>query len=168
MPDLAESCAVIGIGNADRGDDAVGRVAARLFRASCAGGVDVCEIDGEATALLSRLEGAAAAYLIDACVSGAPPGTIRRFDAAEAPLPSVAFGLSSHGFGLAEALELARALGQLPKHCIVYAIEAGSFSAGAPLTPAVAQAAADVARRLAEEVAARSKAKGWPACTKPI
>jgi len=69
-----------------------------------------------------------------------------------ATLPRHAFGLSTHGLGLAEAIELARALGALPPRCVVYAIEGASFEAGAPLTPAVSDAVADVALRLEAEI----------------
>lgn len=110
------------------------------------------ELSGEPTALLAVLEGAAAAILIDAASSGAPAGTVRRFDAAAGPLPAAAFTLSSHGIGLGEAIELARALGQLPARCVVFAIEGACFEAGAAVTPAVAAAAAEVARRVVEEI----------------
>ena len=53
------------------------------------------------------IDGAAAVYLVDACVSGAPPGTIHRFDATAAPLPDLGSGLSTHGFGAPVAIELA-------------------------------------------------------------
>jgi len=144
---------VIGIGNPDRGDDAAGRMVARLLRRSLPDGVDLAELAGEATALLARLDGAGTAWLIDASASGAPAGTVRRFDVGDGPLPAASFGLSSHGFGLAEATELARALGQLPPRCIVYAIEGACFDAGAPLSPPVSAAVADVAARVIAEIA---------------
>jgi hydrogenase maturation protease len=143
---------VLGIGNADRGDDGAGRRVARLLRWRLPQGVEVAEHDGEATGLLARLDGAAAAYLIDACASGAPPGTVRRFDAGAAALPQSLFSLSTHGFGLAEAVELARALGQLPARCIVYAIEGECFDLGAPLSPRASAAVAEVARYLWSEI----------------
>jgi hydrogenase maturation protease len=139
---------VIGVGNPDRGDDAAGREVARRLRGMALRGVEIIELDGEATALLARLDGASAAILIDACISDAAPGTLHRFDVAEAPLPSGAFGLSSHGFGLSEAIELARALGTLPLRCAVYAIEGERFDIGAPISAKV-MAAID---RAAEEI----------------
>ncbi len=45
----------------------------------------VIEQDGEATGLLAWLDGRAAAFLVDACASGAPPGTVRRFDVDSEP-----------------------------------------------------------------------------------
>lgn len=150
---------VIGIGNPDRGDDAAGRRVARLLRRMLPDDVEVAEHDGEATTLLAWLDGAAAAFMIDACASGVPAGTVHRFDVSAAPLPQAAFGLSTHGFGLAEAVELARALGQLPMHCIVYAIEGESFEVGAPLSLPVVAAVADVARRLGAEIVGNADAE---------
>jgi len=145
-------CIVLGIGNPDRGDDAAGRAVAQRLRGTLPGGVALAEADGEATDLLARLEGPDVAYLVDACVSGAPAGTVRRFDVAQGPLPEGAFGLSTHGLGLGQAVGLARALGRLPQRCVVYAIEGASFEAGAPMSPAVAQAVGEVAGRLLAEL----------------
>lgn len=145
---------VIGVGNPDRGDDAAGREVARRLGAMAIPGVEIVELDGEATALLAQLEGASAAILIDACVSGGEPGTIHRYDVVEAPLPSGAFGVSSHGFGVSEAIELARALGILPQRCVVYAIEGERFDIGAPMSgkamAAVDRAVAEILTELAK------------------
>jgi hydrogenase maturation protease len=143
---------VVGIGNPDRGDDAAGRLAARLLSGKLPSGIEVIEHNGEATSLLACLESADAAYLIDACASGAPPGALRRFDVAAAPLPQEAFSWSSHGLGLAEAIELGRALDQLPSRCIVYAIEADSFAPGARLSAAVEAGVAAAVDHVREEL----------------
>ena len=76
------------------------------------------------------------------------PGTVHRFDAAAAPLPAAAVRSGTHAFGVADAVELARALGRLPARLDVYAIEGGSFAAGDGLTPAVARAVVTLAERL--------------------
>ena len=144
---------VIGVGNPDRGDDGVGHAVVKLLRGALAADVELAEHRGEAAALVSQFDGVAAAFLIDACTSGAPHGTVYRFDVAATPLPQGMFGLSTHGLGLGVAIELARALGQLPSHCIVYAIEGHSFEMGAPLSHLVAAAAVDVAGRLRAEFA---------------
>lgn len=97
------------------------------------------------------LRGADSIWLIDAAQSGAPPGTIHRIDCAtDVSLPRSP--ASSHGFGVAEAIGLARVLGTLPRRCIVYAIEAADFTPGAPLSPAVARAAQEVAQRIHQEL----------------
>jgi hydrogenase maturation protease len=143
---------VIGIGNTERGDDGAGRLAASLLRDALAGAVEVVELDGEATAVLARLEGRSLAYLIDACVSGAEPGSFRRFAAHEAPLPQLGSDLSTHGFGLAAAVELARTLGLLPARTFVYAIEGARFDVGSGPSAAVAEAARQVAAEIRAEL----------------
>lgn len=143
---------VIGLGNPDRGDDAAGRVVARRLRGRLPPDLAILEHDGEATSLLAWLEGAETVYLVDACASGAPAGTLHRFDASAGPLPQDAFDLSTHGMGLAAAIELARALDQLPARCIVYAIEAGSFGLAQGLSPAVAAAIQALCGRLQGEL----------------
>ena len=158
---------VIGIGNDDRGDDAVGRHVARGLRSRVPTDVEVLEHDGEAIRLLELLAAANAAYLVDAAVSGAPPGTITRLEPAGRALPRSRFAASSHGLGLAEAIELAGTLGSLPRHLVVYAIEGADFSPGAPLSPAVAAAAVELEARLLKELEAapaqRPKIEARPA-----
>lgn len=150
----ARRCLVICIGNPDRGDDALGPAVAHRLRGAMPAEVDVIELDGEATALLAALDGASTAYLVDACAGGATAGTVHRFDVADAPLPEAMFDLSTHGLGLGAAIELARALGQLPPRCTVFAVEGDDFRIGSPLSPPVAAAVDDVCRRLRAEIAA--------------
>jgi hydrogenase maturation protease len=139
---------VIGIGNADRGDDAFGRIVAWRLRGRLHEHVHLIDHDGEAAALVDHLGGADAAILIDAAVSDGAPGEICRFDVARGPLPAARYGLSTHGLGLAEAVELARILGKLPGRCVVYTVEARSFGLGDALWPAVARAVDDVVARV--------------------
>ncbi len=143
---------IIGLGNRGRGDDAVGRMVAAGLRGRVPEGVHVIEHDGESAGLLEYLYGADAVYLVDAAVSGAAPGTIRRFDVLEEMLPALPGSASTHALGLAEAVELARALGQLPARCFVYVVEAGSFEVGARLSPAVATAVDTLTARILEDI----------------
>lgn len=143
---------VLGVGNPDRGDDGAGRAAARALGRICQR-AEIVELDGEASTLLALLEPDRATFIVDACASGEEAGALRRFDVSHTPLPQTAVSLSSHGFGLHEAVELARALGQLPRTCIVYAIEGRAFDVGAPMSPPVAVAAARAAGLIAAELA---------------
>ncbi len=148
---------VIGIGNLERGDDAAGRIALERLRGRLPADIELIEESGEAAALLAAMEGATAAYLIDACTSGAASGTVYRLDAAASPLPRALRSCSTHGLGLAEALELARALGTLPGRCIVYAIEGASFELGAPLSAPVRAQIDALVTPLAAEIALASR-----------
>ncbi len=80
---------------------------------------------------------------------------MHRLDASDQALPPDPFRASTHHVSLAETVELARAIGRLPGRTVVYGIEGGSFAVGAPLTPAVAAAALDVAAAVRGEVCRR-------------
>ena len=140
------------MGNAWRSDDAAGLAVARLLEGTLPEGVEVLEREGEPTSLIDSWEGAEAVWLVDAVSSGAEPGTVHRHDASSAELPARLFDTSTHHFGLAEAVEIARALGRLPGTAIVYGIEGGNFDTGETLGPEVEAATARVAEAVREEV----------------
>jgi hydrogenase maturation protease len=143
---------IIGVGNAWRGDDAAGLEVARRLEGTLPDGVEVLEREGEPTSLIGSWEGAEQVWLIDAVSSGGTAGSVHRVDATEHELPAGLFRASTHHFGLAEAVELARALGRLPGRTIVYGIEGSTFEAGDALTREVAAAVPAVADAIREEV----------------
>ncbi len=155
---------VVGVGNPDRGDDAVGFEVVRLLAGRVPPDVRLIAQHGEATALVALFEQTRQVWLIDAALPVSchglachPRKGVHRIDCAadDAIVPQGA--VSSHGFGVAEAIALARALGALPPHCIVYAIEAADFTAGAPLSPVVARAAHEIAERILAELATQQQ-----------
>lgn len=111
---------LIGIGNSFRGDDAAG-----LKVAEAVGGIALESPD--AAEILAAWEGATELVVVDAVLSGAAPGFVHRLDASHRPLPSDLFSSDSHHFGLAQAIELGRALGRLPASVKVYGIEGRDF-----------------------------------------
>ena len=137
---MGEAVVVIGVGNRDRGDDAAGRRVAAALRGSVPEGVVVLESDGDPATIMDAWMGADRAVLVDAMVSGATPGTVRRFDATETPLPVTVHLASTHGMGAAEAVELARSLDRLPERLLIYGIEGSSFHPGESLSQPVADA----------------------------
>lgn len=147
---------MIGVGNEFRGDDAAGIVAARGFGQNAPAGVSTCEANGEGVALMALWEGFDTVYLIDAMQSGVPAGEVVRFEAQAGPLPASLHTASSHAFGVAQAIELGRRLGRLPRRLVVYGIEARQFTTGQPLTPEVEQAARRVGEAIAREISASS------------
>ncbi|MBE3011674.1 hydrogenase maturation protease [Microbispora sp. NEAU-D428] len=139
---------VIGLGSDLRGDDAAGLEVARLLRGTLPPSVAVVESSGDPAALVEAWSGAALAIVVDAVSSGAPPGTVHR--SLHTPVhPPVRAG--SHSLGLADAVELGRALGRLPDELVVAGIEGGDFSLGVPMTPPVLAAV----RRTADELRER-------------
>jgi hydrogenase maturation protease len=143
---------VIGVGNAYRRDDGVGLVVARRLQAAVPERVAVREESGEGAALMAAWEGADTALIIDAVHSGAAPGTVRRLEASERAIPADLFHFSTHAVSVADAVELARALGQLPPRLVVYGIEGKDFDAGVGLSPAVEEAARRVVGLVLEEI----------------
>jgi len=156
---------VIGIGNRDRGDDAVGQTVADIVTQANEPGIETLCSRGDPAELINAWTDRRHVIVIDACTSGGSAGTVHRFEAHRAPLPSHFNAVSTHGFGLATAVETARAMASLPDVLVVYGIEAVNFEAGAPLTNPVAAAARAVAASILNEAAANSVAGGAP-CTK--
>jgi hydrogenase maturation protease len=142
---------VIGVGNEWRGDDAAGLLVARQLR-RCGTSLSVLEHDGEGAALMELWNRWDAVIIVDAVHSGAEPGTVYRFDAISQPLPSKIRHGSTHSFSLGEAIELGRALNQLPRHLVVYAIEGQNFEAGNRLSSQVEGVISAVADRILREI----------------
>lgn len=127
---------VIGVGSR-RGDDAAGlAVVRRLARSPLPDGVSVVSRERPGLDLLDDLVGADAVVLIDSMRSGATAGTVCRI-----PLEALrtSRGFSNHALGVAEALELAAALGRVPPRVEIVGIEGGDTQDG-ELSPAVARA----------------------------
>jgi hydrogenase maturation protease len=146
---------IIGIGNEYRGDDAVGLIVARRLRGRLSDSVKVLEQTGDGAALMEAWRCAETVIVIDAVASGAAPGAIHRFDANTRPIPKNAFRCSTHAFGVAEAIELSRALGEFPRSLVVYGIEGKNFAAGVGLSPEVEKAACEAVSPVFAEAQAR-------------
>ena len=142
--------AVACLGNRFRGDDAVGLLVGDRLREA---GVEVQECEDEPTRLLDAWAELDLLVLVDATRSGSPPGTVRRLDASSRPLAGDVGLTSSHAFGVAETIELARALSCLPPQVVVYGIEGERFAATTDVTPAVLAAVDIVADAVRRELA---------------
>lgn len=152
MSDRGGHFVVIGLGNEDRLDDACGRWVARRLRHRTSARVE--ESEGDATTLLDLWEGANVAFLADALVSGAAPGTVRRLEHNADVQGSAPESPSTHGLGLRQALGLGSALGRAPARCVIYGIEAGALGPGRGLSAAVDAAVDCVVADLLSELRA--------------
>ncbi len=102
--------------------------------------------------LMAQLADVDFIILVDAIRSGAAAGTLHRFEP-DAPWLAQR-GLSSHGFGLAETLGLARALDRLPARVRVLGLEAG-IPDQPPSSAEIARLATAVCRELRGYLAAQ-------------
>jgi hydrogenase maturation protease len=135
---------LIGVGNPFRGDDGAGRAVARLVASRNACGLVACECTGEATSLMSAWTGYDDVVVVDACRGAGPPGSIHRFGPDDVERVATLQHASTHSLGVAAAIGLARALGTLPGHLVLYAIEAGHSGDGEALSPEVDRSVQEV------------------------
>ena len=147
---------VIGIGNPLRSDDGAGHVVVRRLRKLNLPDVGTREESGEGAALIEAWKNAENVIVIDTIQSGAAPGTIHRLDASRAPIPARFFHCSTHAFGVAEAVELARTLDRLPARLVLYGIEGANLNQGENLSPEVAAAVNELLGRIQREIEAKT------------
>jgi hydrogenase maturation protease len=139
---------IIGIGNEMRSDDGAGIAVANRLRAPLAETADIEQLWGEGATLMEAWRDRSFVILIDAASSGASPGTIHTFEATNTQIPRDFLHYSTHRFGVAEAIELARSLDLLPPRIILHAIEGQVFDYGTALSPAVDEAINMVAKKI--------------------
>ncbi len=144
---------VIGVGNEFREDDAAGILVARRLRDSLPlWSVQVEEAPGEGTRLMDLWKGRPLVMLVDAVQSGSEPGTIHRLQVPDQVVPAAFFRYSSHLFGVAEAIELARLSDELPADMVIYGIEGKAFGYGteptAPVAAAMEQVIVEILQRV--------------------
>lgn len=143
---------VIGVGNELRRDDGAGVFVSRRVRELCDSvEVTVTEHTSDGADLMELFGSTDAVIVIDAVRSGGEPGRHVELDATVASLPSDYFFYSTHAFGVAEAVEMSRALGTLPRTVIVHGIVGSDFGAGEGCSPSVSSAILIVAKRIAEQ-----------------
>ena len=137
MTEPSTQTLIVGVGNEFRNDDALGVLVAREIRRRNFPGVTVVERSGEGTALMESWAGADSVIIVDAIVSGKSPGVIHRLEAGHDPIPRGFFHYSSHAFGVAEAVAMAKELNLLPPRVIIYGIEGKEFGEGVGLSDQV-------------------------------
>lgn len=135
--DVTPDVLVIGIGNPFRGDDGIGIRVAREVQQRALPGVVIMECAGEGAELFELLRGRPHVVLIDAVDAGAAEGTVIRLDCLTSPVPHSLFRSSSHTFGVAEAIALARVLGELPEVLVLHGMQTCRCDAGADLSAPV-------------------------------
>lgn len=135
---------IIACGTAERGDDAAGLLAARRLREA---GLEVHEHSRDGLALMELWSGHEDVILIDAVVTGAAAGAVKVWDGRHAPVEPDAFP-STHAFGVAEAIRLAKALGRMPARMTIYGIEAKRFDTGSGPSAQVLQGVDDVVKMI--------------------
>jgi hydrogenase maturation protease len=129
---------VVGCGNPYVSDDGAGLEVVRRLRERWDGSCELLDRPQAGLELLDCMQGAEVILFVDAVSSGAPPGTLHLV-----PLPSQELearglsALSSHGWGLTEALSLMSALGRQTPRLFLLGVEIETLAPGAPRSGAV-------------------------------
>lgn len=151
---------VIGCGNRDRSDDGAGVMVAERVRKL---GVHAEICTGESLALIEAWSRADDVILVDTVVTGAPAGKVWLWSARSQRIQG-SVSTSTHGFGVAEAIELAHLLGRLPHRLQVLGIEGRRFDIGGELSPEVVCAVEEAVQRVVAEVLRHHRVRGKLKC----
>jgi len=152
MSPRASRILVVGVGNRDCGDDGIGPLVADRLAGRVPAGVQVRALGGDMLALIEMWSGRDTVIVIDAARAMMQAGRIHRLEPILEPLPrELALG-STHALGVADAVELARALDRLPRRLVVYAVEGAVFEVGARPSAEAAAAVEAAAGLIAAEV----------------
>jgi hydrogenase maturation protease len=132
---------VIGLGNPEAGDDALGLIAIRELRARCGDAPDVELIEaGPAHRIIDLLDDVDAVVVVDAVRTRGGRRKAGAIVRAELGVPGaldvIESSLSSHGFGLAEMVGLAAAL-RSDARMVFFGIEVADVTTGKRLSSAV-------------------------------
>jgi hydrogenase maturation protease len=155
---------VVGIGDRTRGDDSVGPRVARLVAALRLPGVEVVE-QCEPLDLVEMMAGHDSVVIIDAVAAQGEPGRIDVWPVDALPPGRAGPVIGSHGLGVREALDLARALGCLPLRVSVVGVQGESFDTGTAMSERV-RARLGTAARVVTSVIADAHATSF-AATQP-
>jgi hydrogenase maturation protease len=136
---------IIGIGNEYRSDDAAGLITVRKLRDKNIGNMRVIENSGDGALLIEEWKNSENVVIVDAICTGRAPGFIHSINANNESLPVEKVLHSSHLFGLADAVETARVLKQLPENLTIYGIEGKSFEPGITMSAEVQKSAGELA-----------------------
>lgn len=143
---------ILGIGS-PFGDDQAGWKVVEILRKKHSDiyqNIKLKYCDRPGSRLIELIKGFDRVYLIDAVKTGDKVGTIHRLQNQE--IDEYKNLMSTHHIGVAQALQLARALNELPKNIILYGIEIDNTEMCSIISEAVEQAINQVVIELENEI----------------
>ncbi len=129
---------VVGCGNPHAGDDSAGLEIVRRLRELGGASCELLDRPQAGLELLDCMQGAEIILFVDAVSSGAPPGTLHLVPLPSPDLQARGLGaLSSHGWGLTEALSLMWALEWQTPRLFLLGVEIETLDPKKPRSEAV-------------------------------
>lgn len=146
--------AVLGLGNLMRTDDAVGMLAIERLRGDFHLAPEVVIVEGGTLGLdlLYPLQGVTHLLALDAVETGAPPGTLLRFE--DDAVRSLPIAKSVHLLGFADLLDAMRLMGGAPRTVVVLGLQPEIIGWGTALSKVAAAALPRLVEAAAAQVAA--------------
>lgn len=146
-------CVVVGVGNPYRSDDAVGWIIIDELKKKpmVADKVELVKSRGDIAELVDIFAHYKNVFLIDACQIDRPPGAWQRIDAHKESVAEKNPLTSTHGFGVSQAIALAKNLQQLPKVLVLYIINGQSYAMNDTISPPMLASVKEVLRSLVGE-----------------
>lgn len=144
---------IIAVGNSFYGDDGVGAaVLEKIKQDGLFPGADLIDVHTDALALLDHLARGETNVVVDAAEMGCEPGTAVGFRPSQVRMKIKSDHLSMHGFGLAEAFDLAAQLDRMPDDVLIVGVEPGRVEINRGLSEAVQEAVPRVISIIQAEV----------------
>jgi hydrogenase maturation protease len=144
---------IFAVGNSFYGDDGVGAaVLDKIRRDDAFPGAELIDIHTDALALLDHLAVGEKNVIVDAAQMGLDPGAAVGFRPDEVRMKIKSDHLSMHGFGLAEAFDLAGRLDKMPADVLIVGVEPARVEINQGLSDVVKEAVPRVISIIQEEV----------------
>lgn len=137
---------LIGVGNRDRGDDAVGPIVCDLVGDLGIAGLRVVVVESAVVDLSTHWAADDRVVIVDAAQPDGDPGRIIEYDSSAGRF-AIPASMSTHSIDVTGAVELARVMNRLPAELTVVAIEGASFDFGAALSAPVELSVGQVVAR---------------------
>ncbi len=152
---------VIGLGNSLRGDDGIGpQIIQNLVNEGAGNYYDLCDAGSDPFDILEKLLQPEPVLVIDCARMGLKPGSVRRISAKETGFPESTYGLSLHGFNLADVWKMAQTMG-VENDLIVIGVEPEKMNFNTGLSVAVQKSIPTIMNMVREEAEKYAKENSY-------
>ncbi len=143
---------IVGVGNPFRGDDSVGILVARFLKRCFGERVKIIGVGFSLDELIQTWGNYDLVILIDAVKSKESPGKIYRLKFGVDEISARLEFFSTHSIGLIEHIEIAKALGKLPRELIIYGIVGKDFDIGGAISREARASCKEVIKQILSEL----------------
>ncbi len=142
---------VIGLGNSLRGDDGIGPlIIQNLLNDENDDPVELCDAGSDPFSILEKLLQPEPVLVIDCARMGLKPGSVRKISAKDNGFLESKYGLSLHGFNLADVWKMAQSMG-VENDLIVIGVEPEKMDFNTGLSGTVKKSIPTVIQMVKEE-----------------